>query len=76
MTEHTNQPVLSQDDVHSATWKKIKTHCEQRLQLLRAKNDASLPIDKTEKLRGRIAEIKNLMALDQPAPLMEADGTD
>lgn len=55
------------------TWIKLKKYLEARQALLRAKNDASVDAAKTEKLRGRLAEIKHLLALDQPTPQAESD---
>lgn len=67
------EPVLTSDEAASPLWKKIKAHVEARLAGVRAKNDKTQPMDKTEQLRGRIAELKYLAALDRPAPQMEAD---
>ena len=64
------EPVLTPQDRQSSPWLKVKQHLEARLAKLRAENDGDLPIEKTAKLRGRIAEVKALMALDaDPAPL-------
>ena len=67
------ETVLTPLEAQSAVWKKIKAHVEARLAKQRERNDRSQPIEKTEYLRGAIAELKYLAALDQPAPQTEAD---
>jgi hypothetical protein len=67
------EPVLSTAEAQSAVYQKIKRYVEARVDELRKKNDRSLPADKTARLRGQIAELKHLAALDKPAPQLEAD---
>lgn len=63
---------LDQGEIASHLWKKIKAHLEQRLVLLRAKNDdPTKDAIATARLRGAIRETKNLIALENPAPSME-----
>lgn len=57
---------LSDEDRQTQLWKRLSKHLEQRLALLRAQNDAPLPAEATAAHRGRIAEIKALLALDEP----------
>ncbi|OGT57521.1 MAG: hypothetical protein A3E01_08255 [Gammaproteobacteria bacterium RIFCSPHIGHO2_12_FULL_63_22] len=76
MFEKKAAPVLNDQDLQTAVWKKITAHLEQRIQALRERNDKELDDTKTAKLRGRIAEVKELMALDQPAPSVDADDTE
>lgn len=63
-----NQPdnmdelTLSPAETNSALWQRIELHLEARLARFRAKNDAPLSHDETTALRGRIGEIKNLLA--------------
>lgn len=64
--------VLKEHELNSSTWMKIQTHLEERLALLRAKNDASKTIEETEKLRGRIDEVKFMLALAEPEPETES----
>ncbi len=66
-----NSLVLSPQDIQGATWNKVLQYLNQRLDTKRAENDNSKTIEGTEKLRGRIAEIKNLMSLGQPEPEYE-----
>lgn len=56
---------LSDTDAHSEAWLRIKEHLEQRLKAYRSQNDGDLDEIKTAKLRGRINELKYLLALDQ-----------
>ena len=65
--------ILAPIERQSAIWLKLKKHYEARLELLRAKNDGNLDAIETVRLRGRIAEIKGLLALDDPGPAQEAN---
>jgi hypothetical protein len=47
----------------SPLWLKIKEHIEDRIEKHRASNDKTQSADATEKLRGRIAELKYLQTL-------------
>lgn len=55
-------------DFTSPTWKGIKEHLKTRLEQQRERNDsAKLDSVTTAHIRGRIAELKDLIALqDQP----------
>jgi len=46
---------------------------EKRIASLRARNDNDKNAEETAKLRGRIAELKLIAALDNPAVAMEPD---
>lgn len=54
---------LAQVDRTSPTWLRVKEQLEERLAELRAQNDKTATEAQTEKLRGRIAEVKDLIAL-------------
>ncbi len=56
---------LTHEERNSPLFLKLKEHMASRLDTLRAENDKELPDDKTAKLRGRIAEIKNFLAIEQ-----------
>lgn len=56
---------LTPNDRASALWLKLRAHMADRLETLRAMNDGELEPIATAKLRGRIAEVKNLLALDE-----------
>jgi len=58
--------VLSLSEIQGATWAKVLAYLNQRLESKRVENDNTKTAKETEKLRGRIAEIKNLIALGQP----------
>ena len=50
-------------------WVALERHMQQSLAELRALNDTSLPPERTEHIRGRIAQLKALLALaDEPKP--------
>jgi hypothetical protein len=67
---------LTRADFQTRTWDRLAAHLEARLAAHRADNDNRLDEVKTATLRGRIAEIKELLALAQePAPAQEPPGS-
>ena len=69
-----HEPTLTEMDRHSATWKKLQAHYEDRLAKLRVENDGRLNADDTARLRGRIHECKALLALGTDRPVIDGDG--
>jgi len=67
------EPVLSTADRQSALWLKLAKHVENRILTLRKQNDADQPESKTALLRGRIAELKALLALAEDLPDLTPD---
>lgn len=59
---------LTDAERQSALWMKLARHVEQRLDILRRRNDNQLDDLATAKLRGQIAECKAILALGNPAP--------
>lgn len=70
------EPVLTPEEFKSPVWLKLKAHFEARVTKLRMHNDRKLGHDDTTELRGRIRELKNLSALDKPAPSIEESHAD
>ena len=66
MSEVKPKAKLKEHEVTSSTWKTLEQDLQERLQILRQKNDHSLPLEKTERLRGAIAEIKRILAIADP----------
>lgn len=56
---------LDQSDFTTATWMKLRAYCEKEIETLRKQNDGDLPPEITAKTRGRIAELKGLLALEK-----------
>lgn len=55
---------ITEADRRSPVWRKIEKHIEARMTELRGNNDAiSLAERDTAVIRGRLAELKNLLAL-------------
>ena len=54
----------------SAAWMAIRTRCETRLEQTRLKLEGNLGIDETNRLRGRILELRALLAADKDSPEM------
>ena len=53
----------------SPTWKAITNHVTDRIETLRKRNDSlTLSPAQTDQLRGRLAELKDLLALGKPDP--------
>jgi len=54
---------LSPEERDSAIWRGIEGKLKARLESLRVKNDGDATPEATARLRGRIAEVKDLLAL-------------
>jgi hypothetical protein len=59
---------LGFEDKQSPTWRRLKAHLEERLRLARESNDTEQPEERTARTRGEIKVLKELLALDKPAP--------
>lgn len=59
---------LTVDDIRSATWQRLAQALEARRAELHAQLEKDSDDRTTAKLRGRLAEIKELLALQAPAP--------
>lgn len=59
---------LEPHEAQTALWKKLKSHYEEQLDLMRKQNDGALDDIQTAMIRGRIAEVKKFLALDKPPP--------
>lgn len=70
-TEH--EPLLDDLERASAAWLKLEKHLHSRIDALRRMNDTSRDPAATEKIRGRIAELKDLLAQVRPAPASIAE---
>jgi len=60
--------ILGDADRQSQIWERIRAALEARLAEHRERNDASLSPERTEKLRGRIAEVKWLLGEGEERP--------
>jgi hypothetical protein len=67
------ESVLTEGDRNNATWQRLKKHYEGRLAKLRERNDKPRSHDETLSLRGRIAEVKELLALGTDAPITPSE---
>lgn len=68
MTEQKPPFALTAEDRVSRTWSRLEQHLSDRLQQLRHDNDKPLDATETAALRGRITEVKRLLALADEAP--------
>jgi hypothetical protein len=65
---------LDKHEVMSAVWLKLEAHLTKRLAELRTNNDGDLSPEQTAKLRGRVAAIKEILALaEQREQVQEGD---
>lgn len=62
---------LTPADKRSPLWLDLVEHLNQRLAMARIENDTSKPVEKTEHLRGRIFELKALLALAEDRPTVD-----
>jgi CRISPR/Cas system-associated endonuclease Cas3-HD len=58
----------------SALWKKLEEHMIEKLGIYRSRNDGDLNEIETARLRGRISQVKEFLALSE-APEHIADGS-
>lgn len=63
--------VITQGDRMNPLWGKMMDLWQQRLDELRKLNDRPQSEENTATLRGRIAEIKALIALNEEIPILE-----
>lgn len=67
---------LTHADFQTRTWENFEAELQRRLAMHREANDNRIDPEKTATLRGRIAEIKELLALaSKPAPAPSGDGS-
>jgi hypothetical protein len=64
---------LTHAEIHNPLWIKLKEHIESRMDAHRRKNDGDLDDIATARLRGRIAELKSLLDLENPEPAQDAE---
>lgn len=57
---------LEPSDRTSPTWIRLEAHLKARIELCHLQNDQDLDPVATAKLRGRITELKALLALSKP----------
>jgi len=63
--------VLSSGEREHPLWRKLAAHMNERLVMLRAKNDGPLDEMQTATMRGQIKELKALMSLGTAAPVSD-----
>jgi len=67
------QPLkLTEVEIHSALWLRISEHLREKLNALRIENDGNRDEISTARLRGRIAQIKEFLALGETEPVNDA----
>ena len=64
---------LNEEQRRSALWAVLKQHYEERLDMLRRQNDGKFGEAETARLRGRIAEVKELLNLGKDKPKVEIE---
>lgn len=64
---------LTEEELNSPLWAKLKDHWSKRLLSLRAENDKNLNDIDTARLRGRIAEVRANLDLGNPKQVIEVE---
>lgn len=59
---------LSSGERLSPIWVKFRTHCEERLESARRQLESNLTLDETNRVRGRIIELRAILKADQDDP--------
>ena len=59
---------LTNSDLLSPTWAKLRKHLQGRVEALRNELEQDLPEEKTAKVRGRLAEVMSLLSLEKNLP--------
>jgi len=68
--------ILTHVEKDSPLWRRLMGYHEARLKRLRIENDADKTPEATARIRGQIAEVKLMMALNNDQPIIEPDKTD
>lgn len=68
---HADTLYLTDSERHSPLWRKLSAHWETRLIVLREQNDAVMPEDSRNYLIGRIAQLKETMAIGHVEPVLD-----
>ena len=63
--------VLTKGERLNPVWMALSRHLEERIAQLRMQNDGDKDERETAKLRGRIAELKGILALAKDLPVIE-----
>jgi len=66
---------LDKHETQTALWQKLESHLSGRLADLRTANDGDLDPIQTSRLRGRIVELKALLALSKDEPALVTEDT-
>lgn len=64
---------LSDQEKAQPLWLRLKAHLEDRLAIMRARNDVVQPEDQTAANRGEIACLKKLIALGDDRPVVTGE---
>lgn len=62
-------------DRTTSTWMRVEEWATARIDAQRKRNDGPLDAVQTAHLRGQVAALKELLALDKPAPETRTDDT-
>ena len=67
---------LTEKEKNSDLWAKLKEHALARIAELRESNDSPMPAEDTAATRGRIAELKEMLLVEHPDPVIEEEVQD
>ena len=66
---------ITKGEKQAAVWFKVMERCAGRVELLRSQLEGDQSEESTAVLRGRIRELRGLMALDKDAPQERPEAT-
>ncbi len=64
--------IMQSADFQSAAWRRLQKYLNARIDELRIMNDGNLSLEKTTELRGKIAELKQILSLSKQSEKQEA----
>lgn len=67
---------LTDAEIQSVLWTKIREDVSSQLELCRRQNDGDLDLSETQRLRGKIAAYKRILAYSEKDSPMEVENPD
>ena len=63
---------MQTSDFQTVTWRRLEKQLSARIEELRIMNDGNLSMEKTAELRGKIAELKQILSLSRQSEKLGA----
>lgn len=65
---------FTKQELSSSAWMKLEAYLREKLVALRAQNDGDMSLEATARLRGRIAQVKFILALGEDQEPVQPEG--